>query len=171
MTRISPHLHYLDVGKISGFTLIELLISMGLIVPFLVVIVWLMSVISNSQLYLVSYDAAARESQYAALVMEHDANRIISIDYPATAGGTYDRLTIMTDSGPVTIASSEGRLIRTDSTGSAYLLSSRSKVDSFAVSRTGTESSYLQIDLDVIASISGTREPVVISRTVAHQIK
>lgn len=155
----------------DGFTIVELLISMALLLPFLGIIVWMMGEISSSQLYVANYEASARESQFASLVIENDLKSATMIDYPATPGGSYSALLLQTPTGAVTIASEGGRLVRTDSIGSAYLLSRRSLLDTFSVSRTGTESSFLQIELGVMASVSGTSQPIPIQHSIAHQLR
>lgn len=156
--------------RLPGFTLIELLLTMGLLLPFLTVIIWLMSEMSSAQLYFVNYDTAARETQFASIVIGRDLDLAETVLIPTSASESAHTLTVMTETGLVSIASVEGRLVRTDSSGSAYLLSNRSKLETFAVSRSGTESALISVDLVVAASVSGQREPFRIERTVNHHL-
>lgn len=159
------------LSKLPGLTLIELVISMVIILPFLTVIIWLTGEISNNQLQAVNYDTSAREAQFASLVIAKDLDDATQITVPAgTATGS--QMTLVAPGGTIVYTSTGGRLVRMDAVSSEYLLSSRSVLKAFDVTRSGENLELVTVDLvvEAAAGISGG-QPAQITRTISRQIK
>lgn len=157
--------------RLPGLTLIELLISMVILLPFLAIIVWMTGEISNAQLQTVNYDSTTRETQYASLVIAKDLDDATAITQPAN-GGPANQLSLTTPAGPINYSLSNGRLTRTDAQGSAFLVSQRSTVIGFTVTRTGEGLQLATVTLTVRAANSiGGGDPAVITRTISRQLK
>ncbi len=151
--------------------MIELLISLVILLPFLGVVVWLTSEISTTQLETVNFDTATRETQFAAHSLAKDLDDAITIAHPATDAPS-NQLVLSTPGGTISYALSGDRLVRTDAVGPEFLLSTRTTVESFSVSRTGPNLELVTVTLRAKGSlmIVGTAETPTIEKVITRNV-